>query len=142
MSQSIREILADATLYSDQQLYSLVKLPSSAVMAAAGVVAEIGEPFTALLVDKDEVTLLIPQEVFSDFAHRLPGYETNHINYQLITFDVVLKPDLVGFMAAISTALAEVRISILPFAAYSRDHLFVAETDFAKAIETLRRLQS
>ncbi|MBZ0291860.1 MAG: ACT domain-containing protein [Anaerolineae bacterium] len=142
MPQTINEILAGASLYTDDQPYTLIKLSPHAIMAAAGVIAEVGEPFSALLVDKDEVTLLIPQEAVADFARRLPGYEASATSYRLITFDVVLEPDLVGFMAVISTALAEAGVSILPFAAYSRDHLFVAEADFAKAMDTLRRLQS
>ena len=44
-------------------------------------------------------------------------------------------------MAKITKALAIAKISVLPFAAYSRDHIFVAEDDFEKAMQVLERLQ-
>src|SRR5690606_32264691 len=110
MPQTIQQALQQASFYSDQQPYHLIALPLGALMAAAGVVAEIGEPFCGLLVDKDEVTLLIPQEAWSDFQHRLPGATVSPITYQLITVDVELEPALVGFMAHVSRALAEAAI--------------------------------
>ena len=63
------------------------------------------------------------------------------VNYRLIAFDVVLDPTLIGFMAKITKALAGAKISVLPFAAYSRDHIFVADRDFDKAMQVLEDLK-
>jgi len=142
MPQTVKQALSAASFYSDNQLYTFARLPAAAIMAAAGVVAEIGEPFCALLVDKDEVTLMIPMEAWDDFVKRLPGHTLSPQRYRLITIDVTLEPDLVGFMAHISRALAEAGVSILPFAAYTRDHLFVAEENFNTAIATLEKLKA
>jgi hypothetical protein len=142
MPQTIQQALQQANFYSDQQPYHLIMLPPGAVMAAAGVVAEIGEPFCGLIVDKDEVTLLIPQEAWADFQRRLPGAVVSPIVYRLITVDVELEPTLVGFMAHISKALADVSVSILAFAAYSRDHFFVSESQFDLALSTFEKLKS
>ena len=142
MPQTIQKVLQQATFYSDGQPYHLIALPTGAIMAAAGVVAEIGEPFCGLIVDKDELTLLIPQEAWADFQHRLPGAVLSPIIYRLITVDVELEPTLVGFMAHISRALADVSVSILAFAAYSRDHFFVSEAQFDLALSTFEKLKS
>lgn len=142
MPQTVDDALKQAELYSDDYLYRFVKLPNNAITATAGVVAEAGNPFTALLIDKDEVTLMLEEEDFEQYKKRLLNHEVSETKYRLITFDVELESSLVGFMARISLVLAEAGISMMPFAAYTRDHLFVAEADFEKAMTTLNNLKS
>jgi len=62
--------------------------------------------------------------------------------YRLITFDLELDMSLVGFMALVSNALAEAGISILPLAAFARDHLLVKSNQIESALATLRHLQT
>lgn len=142
MAQTIAEALQTAALYSDDYIYRFVKLPINSITAVAGVIAQAGNPFSALLLDKDEITLMMEDEDFQQFKKRLPGHEVSEIGYRLITFDVELEPTLVGFMAYISTALAKENISLMPFAAYSRDHIFVNEADFARAMTILENLKT
>lgn len=142
MPQTVQQALAAANLYTDDQIYHLVRLPAQAVTAAAGVLAEVGEPFAALLVDKDEVTLVLTAGDLEDFAGRLPGHTASAAAYRLITFDVELEPTLVGFMARVSAALASTGVSILPFAAFSRDHLLVPAEQFTAAWDALKKLQA
>jgi uncharacterized protein len=140
--QTVEQALRAAQFYTDGVDYHLLRLPRGAVMAAAGVVAEIGDPFCALLVDKDEVTLLIPAEAVPDFANRLRGSEAVPHPYRLLTLDVVLEPSLVGFMARITGALAAEGVSVIPLGAWSRDHLLVPTAQFELALSALQRLQS
>jgi hypothetical protein len=142
MTQTVEQALAAATLFSDNQDYLLVQLPSKAIVAAAGIVAQIGEPFCAMIVDKDEVSLVIPADALEDFKERLPSYQVSTKPYRLITFDIELDMSLVGFMAAISRALADAGVPIMTFAAYSRDHLLVPAEQFGVAMATLAKLQS
>ena len=141
MPQTPSDALQQATFYTDDQPYRLVQLPAKAITAAAGVIAEIGEAFCALIVDKDEVTLMIPQDALDDFGDRLPGHESGE-TYRLITIDAILSPDLLGFMATVSTALAEAGIGVFPYAAYSRDHIFVPQGQQQTALTTLQALQT
>jgi hypothetical protein len=142
MPQTVQQALTAAKLHTDDQTYRLVKLPARAVIAAAGVLAEVGEPFAALLVDKDEVTLVLTTGDLEDFGRRLPGHTASADSYRLITFDVELEPTLVGFMAKVSAALASAGVSILPFAAFSRDHLLVPAEQFSTAWDALKKLQA
>ncbi|MBC7870881.1 MAG: ACT domain-containing protein [Chitinophagaceae bacterium] len=142
MTQTVESALAQATFYNDGQNYALVKLPTKAITAAAGVLAEIGEPFAALIVDKDETTLIVEEEGFEELAVRLPGHILSPIFYRLITIDVELAPELTGFMARIGTALAGAGVTILPLAAYSRDHLLVPAAQFDSALQALEALKS
>jgi hypothetical protein len=142
MTQSVEQALAAVRLYSDGQDYILVHLPSKAIMAAAGVIAQIGEPFCAMIVDKDEVSLVIPAEALDDFRERIPNYEVADAAYRLITLDIELDLGLVGFMAVVSRALAEASVPIMALAAYSRDHLLVPAAQFSVAMEALTKLKS
>ena len=141
MAQTVQAALQAARFRTDGQPYRFVQLPANGITAAAGVVAEAGIPFCALLVDQDEVTLMLPEEVCQEFRKRLRFGIISDTVYRLITLDVTLEPALVGFMALISQALAEADISVMPFAAYSRDHIFVPAADFEKALSTLKALQ-
>lgn len=142
MAQTVEQALAAASFYSDDQLYALIRLPPAAITVAAGIVAQIGEPFCTLVVDKDEVTLLIPAQAADDFAVLLNAAERAPTDYRLITIDVPLEPSLVGFMARISAALAAAQVSILPIAAYARDHLMVPANQFETARTALEKLKA
>ena len=70
------------------------------------------------------------------------SFDEMGIDYRLITFDdVVLDPNLVGFMAEITKVLASTgnNISVLTYAAYSTDHIFVANKDYTKATHILMK---
>jgi hypothetical protein len=138
---NIEQALAEAKLYTDGKYYLLVKLPANAITPAASVMAELGEPFSAMIVDKDEITLVIPADAWNVFTARLLGATISEIQYRLITFDIPLDLALVGFMARISRALAEAGVPIMVYAAFSRDHLLVPAEHFEKAWATLERLK-
>ncbi|MBI5669774.1 MAG: ACT domain-containing protein [Chloroflexi bacterium] len=142
MEQTVEQALSQANLVSDGTEYALVKLPPKAITAAAGVIAAIGEPFCALIADRNEVSLLIPAEAVQDFVSHLPGHTLAETRYRLITLDVALELSLVGFMAAVSRALADAGVSILPYAAFTRDHLLVPAAQFELAMKTLQQLKS
>lgn len=142
MTQNLQNVLRDVQLYSDDVIYRLVHLPKNAVVVAASVLAEIKEPFLVLIVDKDEVSLIVSEDDYQDYQHRLLGHRVADIHYRLITFDIPLDLSLVGFMASISTCLAQANISILPFAAYERDHVLVPSQSYSLAISSLQKLLS
>lgn len=142
MTLSVEEALANAEFYSDEQLYHIVKLPARAIMVASGIIAEISTPFSALIVDKDEVSLIIVPDAVEEFASRLGDYEVSEVQYRLITIDITLDLNMVGFMAVVSTALAEAGVNILTYGAYTRDHFLVPTDKFATAMNTLKQLQS
>jgi hypothetical protein len=152
MATNIAEAFQNGTFYSDNQLYRFVKLPKSSAASALQVLTKSSHhhdhidnnaptAFQTFILDKDEITLMLSSTDFDTNKDGLPGYQVGSILYRLITVDVVLAPTLVGFMAVLTRALADANISVLPFAAYSRDHIFVADSDFDKAMAVLESLQ-
>lgn len=138
MSLSAKEVLAQTPLYTDETVYTVIKLPSGAIWAGAGVLADLGESFSALIADKDEVSLIMALEAWQEnYSKRLPDAQ-QHGEYRLITFDMVLEFSLTGFIALVATILAEAGISILPLSAFSRDHVLVPADSFEKAWAALQ----
>ena len=90
----------------------------------------------ASIQDKSEITTIIER-------HKLPAEEVIEVDeddWRIITFDMLLPMNLVGFIAKISNAIAEESVSILYISAYSTDHLLVQEKDLQKATAKLKKL--
>lgn len=137
---SADQVFAQAVLMSDEVLYMLVHLPPAAITAGAGVLAEIGTAFSALIVDSHEVTLLVPQDVWDDYRDRLPDHRTEG-GWRLITFDLPLGFELIGFLALVSRLLANAGVPILALSAFERDHVLVPAAFFQTAWEVLTSAQ-
>lgn len=87
--------------------------------------------------DKWEVTLVLDE---IDFKTVSPFFDEIKVEkgFRLLSFDVALDFDVVGFMAQISKILAEAGISILPISSFSRDHILLRQEDLPTALKALR----
>ncbi|PJF28184.1 MAG: hypothetical protein CUN53_01220 [Phototrophicales bacterium] len=142
MELNAKSALQAMTLHTDGEAYRFIRLPSSRVTAAAGVLAEISDPFLALIVDKDEITLVLPEVVINDYTKRLGEHSLSDSAYRLITFDIELNHDLIGFTALVSTALEAAGVPLMPLAAFSRDHILVPADHFQTAWNALEKLKA
>lgn len=141
MSQTVDEVLRTCEFLGDESGYRLLKLPANGITLAAGIIAEASLPFTAMLADRHEVTMLLPEEVCQEFQNRLKLATFGESAYRLITVEAILEPELTGLIARVSRSLADFGIPVLVFAAYSRDHILVPADCFEKALAALRSLQ-
>ena len=99
--------------------------------------------------DNEEIPATIrPVHIFREregtaFVVRREEAESVGLPYQfasrLITLDVHSSLEAVGFLAAITTRLAEAGICVNPVSAFYHDHLFVPDH---RAVEALHHLQS
>lgn len=137
---AVEDLLRACNLETDETVYTMIKLPPAAIWAAAGILADWGEPFSALIADKDEVSLILPLEAWEDYEARLP-LAVQQGAFRLITFGITLDFDVVGFMALVATILASVEVSLIPLGAFSRDHILVPEAGFQKAWDALKSAQ-
>jgi hypothetical protein len=136
---SLEEALRKALPTTDQQLYCIIHLPTTAITAAAGMVAQIGEPFLAMIADSHEVTLVAHADAHEAIQDRLPDAQVS-LDWRLITFDAVLDHSLTGFLANVATALGEATVSVFALSAYERDHILVPADQFEIAWDTLNKL--
>ncbi len=86
--------------------------------------------------DKWEVTMLIDEIDFKTIRYAIPNAKTQ-ANLRLLSFDVELNFETVGYLAEISKILAEANISIVALSAFSRDHLLIKQEDLPKALKVL-----
>jgi len=86
-------------------------------------------------VDKKEITVIIEQD-------KIRKEEIIEIekDFRVLTFDMRLPFNLVGFIARISNELAKEGIPILVISSYSTDHILLKEKYLSKAIKVLRKL--
>lgn len=141
MTQTAEHVIGSTDFITDEREYRLLSLPPNRITLGAAIIAETGQPFSALLIDRYEVTLLLRDDVCQSYAKRLHAAAVSPQSYRLITFAEALEPELVGFMARIAEALAKAGVPILACAAYSRDHIFVPTDKHASALKALRSLQ-
>ena len=94
------------------------------------------EPFAYVLSDSFELTLIVRASV----AERLPPPATMLGDRRVILLEGQLADDLVGFMAAVSAALAARGVWLLALGAATRDHLLVADDQLAEALDVLASL--
>lgn len=60
--------------------------------------------------------------------------------WRRLSFDATLPFNLVGFLARVTTALAEADVAVFAISAYATDHVLVKATDLATATERLSEL--
>jgi hypothetical protein len=89
-----------------------------------------------ILMDKHEVTLLLDEADFGAIRPAVRDAKTA-IGYRLLTFDIELGHDVVGFLAKVLGILAEADIPVLAVSAFSRDLLLVRQSDLAAALKAL-----
>ena len=91
-----------------------------------------------MLLDPFETTLVVRAEL----AAGLPEPATALVDRRVILLEGKLADDLVGFMAAITAALADRGVWLLALGAATRDHLLVADAELDDALDALHGLAS
>lgn len=93
----------------------------------------------ANIIDKNEITVIAKER---DATYSIPQKEILDVdhNWKIITFEMELPFELIGFLAKISNKLAKADISIFVISAFSTDHLLVKEEDIDRTIEVLQSL--
>ena len=140
MNMNAQQALEKATLYTDNVMYTMVKISSRGVSRALTLLVEHATPFMSFIIDKDEVSLVMPLKIWREVGHRLTGAKQSG-EFRLITFDIELDLELVGFMALVSQRLADVNVSLMAISAYSRDHILVHAHQFDTAWNVLQKSQ-
>jgi hypothetical protein len=89
-----------------------------------------------ILRDAFEVTLVIEEEDWRRIRHAARDARTE-TGYRLITFDIELTWNTVGYLARVTMILAASGISVGALSSFSRDHLLIKQDDLPKALKVL-----
>jgi hypothetical protein len=128
-------------LYLPETRYAVASLPlehySQAVECLREAVTD-ADSFVSLIRDKQEITLMIAEDIWRNIAGRFPGAQARG-DWRMIRFDTVLDFSVVGFIAEVSRELAEADISILSVSTYSTDAVLVHELHFDAAVVAVKQ---
>ena len=89
-----------------------------------------------LLRDPVEVTLLLEDEDWRAMRHAARDARVEG-GFRLVTLDIELAWNVVGFLARVTEILAGAGISVGALSAFSRDHLLIKQDDLGKALRVL-----
>ncbi|HEX8119410.1 MAG TPA: ACT domain-containing protein [Pyrinomonadaceae bacterium] len=89
-----------------------------------------------LLQDPFEVTLLVEESDWRAMRHAARDARAEP-GFRLVTLDVELGWDVVGFLAHVTAILAAASVPVGALSAFSRDHLLIKQDDLGKALRVL-----
>jgi hypothetical protein len=132
------ELLRNASVETSPETFFLVSLLHDdwlKLLENPELSPRMSAPFM-ILRDKWEVTLLLDEVDFGTIRHAIRDAKTEG-NFRMLSFNIELDFNVVGFMAEISRILAEAEISIVALSAFSRDHILIKQADLPKALKVL-----
>jgi hypothetical protein len=89
-----------------------------------------------LLRDPFEVTLLLEDTDWRAMRHAARDARVE-ADFRLVTLDVELGWNVVGFLAHVTQILAKEGIAVGALSAFSRDHLLIKQHDLGRALRSL-----
>lgn len=89
-----------------------------------------------LLRDAHEVTLLLEADDWRTMRHAAREARVEG-GFRLVTLNIELAWNVVGYLARITGILAEAEISVGALSSFSRDHLLIKQDDLGKALRVL-----
>ena len=89
-----------------------------------------------LLADAREVTLLLEEDDWRAMRHAARDARVES-GFRLVTLDIELGWDVVGYLARVTAILAAEGISVGALSAFSRDHLLVKQQDLGTLLRAL-----
>jgi hypothetical protein len=89
-----------------------------------------------LMRDASEVTMMLEVSDWERIRHAVRDAKVE-TDYRLLTLDVVLSWNVVGYLARITEILAAANISVGVLSSFSRDHLLIKQADLGNALKVL-----
>jgi len=138
MRQSAAELLRETKIEVDAATYVLLSLTSeqwTTLLSNPELSPRMSVPFM-IFYDGREVTLLLDEDDFANVRGAVRDAKAER-GFRLLTFDVELDLNTVGYLALAAKILADTNVSIVPLGAFSRDHLLIKQDDLAAALKAL-----
>lgn len=130
--------LAAAIVRVDPGTFAIVSIGAAGftkLMQNPEISPRMTAPFM-ILKDAFEVTMMLDDTDLGTMKHALRDAKIER-GYRLVTFDIELDLNVVGFMAAVTRILADASVPIIAISAFTRDHLLIRQQDLAKALKAL-----
>ena len=133
----VTELLQQSVIHVDPRSFMIVGLGPEGRELATSLAGEAG--VVSLVFLPGEVTLVLEINLWHEISHRAP-YAKWEQGYQLLTLDITLPWDVVGYLARITEALAAQGISVGVISSHASDHLLIKENNMVSALKVLKKL--
>jgi hypothetical protein len=135
------QLLADMRWYARPEQFVLAAIEAHDLPVVLRLLAGVTSPFFQLIAEPSTITLLLPE---TEWRMLRPAFARARVEQpmRVISFDLELPPDLVGFMALLCAALAAEHISLLAVCSYARDYLVVRGEELERALAAIGQLNS
>jgi hypothetical protein len=137
-SPEMMPVFAATRLILHPDSFTIVSLPVNEKEKALELFKQV-DPFSSISVDNSEVSLIISEAHWTEIQENFKEFQIEG-SYKVITFDIVLDLNLVGFLSVVSAVLAEEGISIYAVSTFLRDHILVKQSQANQAIKSLEAL--
>ena len=137
--QNALELLKKAKIEVSPETFAVISLTSEEwlkLLESPELSPRMTSPFM-IFKDRWEVTMVLDDTDYGTVRHAIRDSKVEK-NFRLLSFDVELPFDVVGFMAQIAKILADAEISILPISSFTTDHVLVKQDDLSNALKSLR----
>lgn len=138
MQNNIAELLQKTRVQVSPETYFIISLSDKDFHHLLGN-PELSPRMTApfmIFKDKWEVTLILDEKDYQTCRHAIREAKVEG-GFRLLSFDLVMDFNIVGFFAEVTRILSEANISIVAISAFSRDHLFIKQDNLAKTLKVL-----
>ncbi|MDQ6786979.1 MAG: ACT domain-containing protein [Acidobacteriota bacterium] len=137
-SAKVEELLRQTKVEVAPEMFFLVSLRRAdwlKLLENPELSPRMSAPFM-ILSDKWEVTLMLDEVDYQTIRHSIRDAKTEG-NFRLVSFDIELGWNTIGYFAEISRILAKAEISIGAISSFSRDHVLIKQEDLATALKVL-----
>ena len=139
LNGQLRAVLAQISWHARPERFVVAGLEPRERLLALRLLPGVTGAFWQLFVEPDMLTLVVAEAEWRAISHAFPHARVAR-NYRAISFELDLPEGLVGFMAAISGALAGANVPLLAVCGYAKDHLLVREEYLDAALAAIDAL--
>jgi uncharacterized protein len=138
-NEQLRAVLAQISWRTRPERFVVAGLEPRERLLALRLLPGVTGAFWQLVAEPDMVTLVVAEAEWRAMSHAFPHARVER-HYRAISFDMDLPNGLVGFMAAVSGALARAGVPLLAVCGYAKDHLLVREEYLDRALQAIEGL--
>ncbi len=133
------ELLSSSRVEVAAETFTLCSMDRAAwqgLLSRPELSPRMSAPFM-IFMDSREVTLLLDDTDMLAIGPGINDAMKVERGFRLLTFDIAMDFEVVGFIAEVSRILAAAGVPIFPISAFSRDHILVKQNDLATTLRVL-----
>lgn len=132
-------VLTTMRWYVRPERFVLVGMEPRMRRLAFQLLINVSDPFIQCIAEPEMFTLVVPEATWREVQAAFPRAHVQQ-PFRVISFALDLPPDLVGFLARVTDALAHAGVSVLAVCSYARDYVMVRDEDLPAATQALHAL--